>query len=86
MTIKFKNRAKQFLGRGQMTKITIKLYFFFFLLFSFFPYLGGTMAHLGPPSLRHWILATSQKKKGLCYCISFHTAQDVQICAVRKEI
>jgi hypothetical protein len=60
IAIKSKNRAKQFLRRRQMTKITIKLYFFFFffffLLLIFFSSLfGGTMAHLGLPSLRHCI-------------------------------
>jgi hypothetical protein len=46
MAIKSKNRAKQFLGMDQMTKITIKLYIFFFLLLFFFSLFGGDH---GPP-------------------------------------
>jgi hypothetical protein len=53
MAIKSKNRAKIFLGGGQMTKIKTKLYIFFLLQF-FFSLFWGTMAHPGPPSLRHW--------------------------------
>jgi hypothetical protein len=35
-----------------MTKIRTKLYILFYL-FLFFLFLGGTMAHPGPPSVRH---------------------------------
>jgi hypothetical protein len=50
--IKSKNRAKQFLGRGQMTKIRIKLYFFFFffLTSNFFSLFGGDHGPLWSPS------------------------------------
>ena len=53
MAIKSKNRAKIFLGGGQMIKIRTKLYFFFFFTSNFFSLFffggGGTMAHPGPP-------------------------------------
>jgi hypothetical protein len=55
MVIKSKNRVKIFLGGGQITKIRTKLYIFFFTSNFFFHILGGTMAHPGPPSLRHWL-------------------------------
>jgi hypothetical protein len=51
MAIKSKNRAKQFLRTGQMTKITIKLYIFFFTsnFFSLFGRGGGGGGDRGPP-------------------------------------